>query len=197
MLYFLVLVTGCNSAGKIGSCEIYRVSNVSMVSMRGHPPDEEKVAEIKKLLCCGTFYFSWAPPGGPTKPIDLTLAAQKARRGLGSDNRFFWNRMMHIPFLRHGIDCDSGWLLKVMCGSVEMRTVYVGSKQAKAVVISRLSVERAGTRFQVRGVDDQGHVANFAESEQAIFLGDDVSSFVQIRGSVPLFWDQPGINVRI
>lgn len=50
-------------------------------------------------------------------------------------------------------------------------------------------------RFQVRGVDDCGHVANFAESEQAIHLGADVTSFVQIRGSVPLFWDQPGVNV--
>ena len=49
---------------------------------------------------------------------------------------------------------------------VEIRTVYVGSKQAKAAVISRLSSERAGTRFQTRGVDDSGHVANFAESEQ-------------------------------
>ena len=53
--------------------------------------------------------------------------------------------MFHIPFIRHGINCDD-WLLKVMCGSVEIRTVYVGSKQAKACVISRLSSERAGTR---------------------------------------------------
>ena len=106
-----------------------------------------------------------------------------------------------------------------MCGSVEIRTVYVGSKQAKAAVISRyvytefqfhekyfmwngktssqksffrLSSERAGTRFQVRGVNDAGHVANFVETEQVIFLGDEMSSFVQIRGSVPLFWEQPG-----
>jgi len=48
---------------------------------------------------------------------------------------------------------------------------------------------------QVRGVDDQGAVANFAESEQSIFMGEEVSSYVQIRGSVPLFWDQPGVNV--
>ena len=27
------------------------------------------------------------------------------------------------------------------------------------------------------------------------FTGEEVSSFVQIRGSVPLFWEQPGINV--
>lgn len=94
----------------------------------------------------------------------------------------------------YGINTDD-WLLRVMCGSVEIRTVYVGSKQAKAAVISRLSSERAGTRFQVRGVDDAGHVANFAETEQVIFMGEEQSSFVQIRGSVPLFWEQPGVNV--
>ncbi|NWH59297.1 SYNJ2 protein, partial [Geococcyx californianus] len=30
---------------------------------------------------------------------------------------------------------------------------------------------------------------------QTIYLDDDVSSFVQIRGSVPLFWEQPGLQV--
>ena len=54
--------------------------------------------------------------------------------------------MFFIPFLRYGLD-GSEWLLKVMCGSVEIRTVYVGSKQARAAVISRLSSERAGTRY--------------------------------------------------
>jgi len=43
VLYFLVLVTGCNSAGKLGVNEIYRVTNVSCISMRGYQPDEEKV----------------------------------------------------------------------------------------------------------------------------------------------------------
>ena len=50
-------------------------------------------------------------------------------------------------------------------------------------------------RFQVRGVDDNGKVANFAETEQVIFMEDEVSSFLQTRGSVPLFWEQPGVNV--
>ena len=53
-----------------------------------------------------------------------------------------------------------------MCGGVELKTVYAGAKQAKAMVISRLSCERAGTRFNVRGVNDDGHVANFVETEQ-------------------------------
>ena len=45
-------------------------------------------------------------------------------------------------------------------------------------------------RFCVRGVDDDGHVANFVETEQLVTLDKSCTSFVQIRGSVPLFWDQ-------
>jgi hypothetical protein len=54
--------------------------------------------------------------------------------------------MLHIHLLRFSVNCSS-WLLKAMCGSVEIRTVYVGPRQARAVIISRLSCERAGTRY--------------------------------------------------
>ncbi|KAG8185014.1 hypothetical protein JTE90_017038 [Oedothorax gibbosus] len=55
--------------------------------------------------------------------------------------------------------------------------------------------ERAGTRFNVRGTNDEGCVANFVETEQVIYLDNKVCSYVQIRGSIPLFWDQPGLQV--
>ena len=57
-----------------------------------------------------------------------------------------------------------------MSGCVQIRTVYVGTSQAKACLISRLSCERAGTRFNVRGTNDDGHVANFVETEQVCFF---------------------------
>jgi hypothetical protein len=50
-------------------------------------------------------------------------------------------------------------------------------------------------RFNVRGCNDEGHVANFVETEQVIFLDNEVTSYVQTRGSVPLFWEQPGVQV--
>ena len=175
---------------------MYRINDVKMISLRGYSPDEElsKVAEARKLFCGGGSYFSWSSLG-PNHAIDLTMSAQKQYRFPNkSDGRFFWNRMLHLPYIRSGADTSS-WLLRVMFGSVEIRTVYVGSKQARAAVISRLSSERAGTRFCVRGVDDDGHVANFVETEQLITLDESSSSFMQIRGSVPLFWEQPGVNV--
>ena len=43
-------------------------------------------------------------------------------------------------------------------------------------------------------MNDEGHVANFAETEQAIYVDNSIVSFVQIRGLVPLFWEQPGLQ---
>ena len=196
VLHYLALVTGCVSSGKLGGGEVYRLTDCKMISLRGYSPDEEigKVVEVRKLLTSGGSYFSWSSQG-PDHAMDLTMSAQKHHRFPSkSDGRFFWNRMLHLPYVRSGVDTTT-WLLRVMVGSVEIRTVYVGSKQARAVIISRLSSERAGTRFCVRGVDDDGHVANFVETEQLIMLEESVTSFIQVRGSVPLFWEQPGVNV--
>lgn len=72
-------------------------------------------------------------------------------------------------------------------------------------VISRLSCRRAGTRFNSRGIDDDGNVANFVESETIYWSPTVVGqsdpstperptgicfSYAQVRGSVPVFWEQ-------
>lgn len=191
-LFFLVLITGCISIGKILDTEIFRITDTGFVSLRGYPPDGERIVEVRRIINSGTFYFSWSPKG---QPIDITLCAQRAVRTNETDNRFFWNRSLFQFFTQFQIDCSS-WLTKAMCGSISISTVYAGSKQAKACLFSRLSCERAGTRFNVRGVNDDGHVANFVETEQIIYLDQQsLTSYVMVRGSVPLFWEQPGINV--
>jgi len=64
-------------------------------------------------------------------------------------------------------------------------------------LISRRSVFHAGTRYLTRGIDDDGHVANFVETEQIIKYGrSHLMSFVQIRGSVPVFWQQTGMTAQ-
>lgn len=58
-------------------------------------------------------------------------------------------------------------------------------------LISRLSCRRAGTRFNARGIDDDGHVANFVESETMYWSPTGtLFSYAQVRGSVPVFWEQ-------
>lgn len=58
-------------------------------------------------------------------------------------------------------------------------------------VVSRLSCMRAGTRFNSRGIDDDGNVANFVETETIYWSPSGVIfSYAQVRGSVPVFWEQ-------
>ncbi|XP_039084275.1 synaptojanin-1 isoform X2 [Hyaena hyaena] len=191
MLHYLVLVTGCMSVGKIQESEVFRVTSTEFISLRIDSSEEDRISEVRKVLNSGNFYFAWSASG---VSLDLSLNAHRSMQEHTTDNRFFWNQSLHLHLKHYGVNCDD-WLLRLMCGGVEIRTIYAAHKQAKACLISRLSCERAGTRFNVRGTNDDGHVANFVETEQVVYLDDSVSSFIQIRGSVPLFWEQPGLQV--
>ncbi|KAH8432548.1 Inositol-1,4,5-trisphosphate 5-phosphatase 1, variant 4 [Aspergillus melleus] len=58
-------------------------------------------------------------------------------------------------------------------------------------IISRQSSRRAGTRFNSRGIDDDGNVANYVETETVLWMPPGITfSYVQVRGSVPIFWEQ-------
>ena len=62
-------------------------------------------------------------------------------------------------------------------------------------LISRRSVKRAGLRYLRRGVDDEGSTANGVETEQILSSTDwssagKIYSFLQTRGSIPLFFSQ-------
>lgn len=54
----------------------------------------------------------------------------------------------------------------------------------------------AGTRYKRRGVDSEGNVANYVETELVLKCGSHVVSYVIIRGSVPVYWSQPGNKYR-
>lgn len=62
-------------------------------------------------------------------------------------------------------------------------------------LISRRSVKRNGLRYLRRGIDEEGYVANAVETEQILSTSDwdndsGIHSFVQCRGSIPLFFSQ-------
>ncbi|KAL6036152.1 hypothetical protein STEG23_034336, partial [Scotinomys teguina] len=189
---FLVLVTGCTSVGRIPDAEIYKITATEFYPLQEEAKEEDRLLALKKILSSGVFYFAWPNDGSS---FDLTIRAQKQGGDCSeSGTSFFWNQLLHVPLRQHQVSCCD-WLLKVICGVVTIRTVYASHKKAKACLISRISCERAGARFLTRGVNDDGHVSNFVETEQTIYMDDGISSFVQIRGSVPLFWEQPGLQV--
>ena len=84
--------------------------------------------------------------------------------------------------------------------SIFGHTIYV-------TVIARRSRFFAGARFLKRGINDKGHVANDVETEQIAHDANTTSfyypegkygnnpaytSFIQHRGSIPLYWSQEG-----
>ncbi|TGZ50039.1 hypothetical protein CRM22_010886 [Opisthorchis felineus] len=85
----------------------------------------------------------------------------------------------------------------------EISTTISSSKSTEeltVVLFSRRSRHRAGTRYRRRGIDPEGHVANYVETEQIIQTHEPQNShtaaFLQVRGSVPVFWSQTSLKYR-
>ena len=122
---------------------------------------------------------------------------------------FQWNE-----FLTKGIcNYDSCWFLPIIYGFVDQAKISVFGRNILITLIARRSRHFAGARFLKRGVSEQGYVANDVETEQIVntedtstfcfplgksFRGNENSmvdnpaytSFLQHRGSIPLYWGQ-------
>ncbi|XP_053975819.1 phosphatidylinositide phosphatase SAC2 [Hylaeus volcanicus] len=120
------------------------------------------------------------------------------------DDRFFWNKHMLQDIINLKTDKADCWILPVIQGYVQIEKCKVevgfdGQPQHETfnlAIISRRSRFRAGTRYKRRGVDDDGKCANYVETEQLVWYHDHQVSFVQVRGSVPVYWSQPGYKYK-
>ncbi|KAG9243917.1 SacI homology domain-containing protein [Calycina marina] len=190
---------------------------------RRDPAQEHPCLELEKMLGNGSFYFSTdfdvtnRLQDRPTEALTLEIDSL--------DESFLWNSYMISPLVKFrtrlaardkkALD-RSRILTSAIRGFVLTITIPTSSAPLSTrktglpstlTLISRLSCRRAGTRFNSRGIDDDGNVANFVESE-TIYWCPTVSanvfgessinekpagicfSYAQIRGSVPVFWEQ-------
>ncbi|KAL0942774.1 Syja N domain-containing protein [Colletotrichum truncatum] len=82
--------------------------------------------------------------------------------------------------------------------SIDLRST---EKKFLLTIISRRSTRRAGLRYLRRGIDEQGYVANAVETEQILSdsswaKSSKIYSFLQIRGSIPLFFTQSPYSLK-
>ncbi|KAK3044927.1 hypothetical protein LTS18_015025, partial [Coniosporium uncinatum] len=241
---YIVVITKAQPMGKLKGHTVYKVVGTELLPLRErqvHDPDEDTyLSLIKTLLKTGPMYFSYS--------IDLTNSFQRQQQSDPSvplwkraDDRFFWNRFIQTDLIdmrsgggsRFGMRQSSGeqpavdpFILPVMFGMMRIANATVKGTPLTFVLITRRSRHRAGTRYLSRGLDDEGHVSNFNETEQAIILNDNASggmggygqngnmggsagketqvlSYVQTRGSVPVFWAEintlryvPNLQIR-
>lgn len=71
-----------------------------------------------------------------------------------------------------------------------MNSCNLNSKSFTWGIITRRSRYRPGTRYFSRGIDENGHVSNFVETEQFVLHENKQLSYVQTRGSIPVYWAQ-------
>lgn len=147
------------------------------------------------------------------KISDYSRSSKGATFDLDSlDDEFLWNCYMINPLIlfrsrlnaadKEALD-RSRFLTSAIRGFVLTLTIPPSSSPIKVqsgrpsslTLVSRLSCRRAGTRFNSRGIDDDGNVANFVETETIFYHSSGLCfSYVQVRGSVPVFWEQaPGL----
>lgn len=133
------------------------------------------------------------------------------------DDRFFWNKHMIQDLIDLQVPDVDFWVTPIIQGFVQVEELVVNYNETSdeersspetppkevtcvddihprftVALISRRSRHRAGMRYKRRGVDTDGHVANYVETEQLIHVHSHTLSFVQTRGSVPVFWSQAG-----
>lgn len=131
-----------------------------------------------------SFYYS--------SDSDITNTLQRKETGK-PDDRFFWNKHMLSEIMKLN---DENWILPVIQGFVQVEQCVIDNECFRLALVSRRSRMRAGTRYKRRGIDENGDVANYVETEQILSLRQHQISYTQIRGSVPLFWSQPGYKYR-
>ncbi|KMZ02160.1 phosphatidylinositide phosphatase SAC2 isoform X2 [Drosophila simulans] len=109
------------------------------------------------------------------------------------DERFFWNMHMIRDLINMN---DKTWILPIIQGFMQVENCVIGNECFTLALVSRRSRHRAGTRYKRRGVDEKGNCANYVETEQILSFRHHQLSFTQVRGSVPIYWSQPGYKYR-
>ncbi|KAI9674906.1 MAG: hypothetical protein M1829_003646 [Trizodia sp. TS-e1964] len=228
---YIIVITKAHPIGRLKGHMIYKVVATELLPMREsplHDADEDTyLALLKQILRTGPMYFSYS--------FDITNSFQRqAKADLSepvwkrADDRFFWNRFIQTDLidLRTGGEVSGGprqligqrpgvdpYILPVIFGMVNLKPAIINGTPLTFSLISRRSRFRAGTRFFSRGLNEQGHVSNYNETEQIVILNDNSSerdafsaghsnqkegclgnretqvlSYVQTRGSIPAYW---------
>eukprot|EP00930_Biecheleria_cincta_P033453 TRINITY_DN23184_c0_g1_i1.p1 TRINITY_DN23184_c0_g1~~TRINITY_DN23184_c0_g1_i1.p1 ORF type:complete len:1129 (-),score=202.43 TRINITY_DN23184_c0_g1_i1:81-3446(-) len=122
-----------------------------------------------------------------------------------ADPRFVWNQQLCQPLLSQGV--SERWFTPVMQGFVQLRDLpgAPGSPSVSLLLMARRSSRHAGTRYNARGMNDGGEVANWVETEMLTRVTSTSSrgprevwtSLTQVRGSAPVFWEQKSSTMTV
>jgi len=190
--YLLIIVSSQLVADSEQLGKIYEVKAVKAIPYVTGTLIPRGVVDVATLLE-GGFYFSH------NFDLTRTLQAQKSNPNFRPDTQYIWNQSMiealAEPKVRESIDVK--WIAYLTQGSVSYVEIPGSGEVSPPTphitlcLIARKSKERSGTRYAGRGICDGGGVAGYTETELMVSVDHDpLCSHVQVRGSVPVFWEQ-------
>ncbi|XP_002163746.2 phosphatidylinositol-3-phosphatase SAC1 [Hydra vulgaris] len=196
---YLVVVSKRKVVGLINGEEIWQMKEADLIPFPKSTTHltESQIRDNKIFIQMASsalqtdgFYFSYT--------FDITHSAQRLYNTSSdfkdaplyerADHRFVWNQsMLNLFIVQPEL---SSFVLPLMHGFVEIKKCSIKQYPLDFILISRRSCYRAGTRYNIRGLDESGEAANYVETEQLICCNNEIASFVQTRGSIPLYWSQ-------
>jgi hypothetical protein len=137
---------------------------------------EHPASSMRKILSNNHFYFSSGAYDVSTRLEErIRRRDQDGEGALPYDNRFVWNSFLmdsimdfrdNLSFQEKSRFDQSGFVVAAIQGFVRVSDFTLSGNPVSLSLVSRLGFARAGTRFNTRGIDDDGNVANFVEVSQ-------------------------------
>ncbi|CAO3675787.1 unnamed protein product [Umbelopsis ramanniana] len=220
--WYMLFITRRSQVALIGGHYVYHIDETKLVPI-GLPVKYDKnsdearyIAIFQNVDMTKNFYFSYTYDLTNTLQVNMTRPpymqlqsdTKKAEPNNEYNLMFVWNHyLMKAGF--ESINTQSSWILPMIYGFVDQAKISVLGRNIFVTLIARRSRYFAGARFLKRGANDKGYVANDVETEQIVaemattsfHVGDTLfnnpryTSYVQHRGSIPLFWSQDTTNM--
>ncbi|KAF1810504.1 hypothetical protein P152DRAFT_508783 [Eremomyces bilateralis CBS 781.70] len=222
--YYMLLITKRTQVAMLGGHYIYQVDGTELIPLttgstskfqRDRNPEEARYLSIlNNFDLNNNFYFSYSY--NITRSLQQNIIREREALAQGQtpyphdwNDMFVWNRHLLNPAVGV-IQNTFDWCLPVIHGFIAQSSLNVFGRRVYLTIIARRSRCFAGARFLKRGSNDLGYVANDVETEQIVsemittsfhapgprlFANPTYTSYVQHRGSIPLYWTQENTGV--
>jgi hypothetical protein len=224
--YYLVLITKQLPVAVLGFHTIYTIEDAILIYIpfedktqtRDVNMDEQRYLKLFQTVDLRqNFYYSYTYDLTHSLQYNFSEIHVENNENFGQVNigyvnkpelKYVWNDYLLKP-LRGKVSYH--WVLNIIHGFLAQSSLNIYGCSIFITLISRRSQKYAGTRFLKRGGSREGYVANEVETEQIVhnaalssFERGSFTSYVHMRGSIPLLWSQdpkqvpkPPINIDI
>ncbi|KAI3945544.1 hypothetical protein MKW92_030551 [Papaver armeniacum] len=195
---YLLVITSRKEVGTYLGFTIFRVMSMKFMACNGslsYSSYQEKKDEAYFMSLLRTvestpgLYYSYETDLTLNLQRTYKLAEERIRKPLWkqADPRFVWNRSLLEDLIECKLDT---FVIPLVQGSFQTSQFTLKDSPVRITLISRRCTRRLGTRMWRRGANFEGDTANFIETEQILEFGGFTSSILQVRGSIPLLWEQ-------